>query len=160
MTVAFVVTYAGFTLDKVDLLVLGAGLGLFVLYRFASGFGKAQRERRWAIMVYSVGSLFLAAECFLTFWIYHVIWGADSADPAAAKAYPPLPRMAAALVQKHLNLSSVGHDVAFKVFDIYEKAFEVIGMAAVIAGVVTTRDYINEMKGAHSKDKNNRVKEN
>ena len=80
----------------------------------------------------------------MTFWMCHV---SSRADTAAAKAYPPLPRMAAALVQKYLGLTAVGHAVAFKVFDAYEKAFEVIGMAAIIASVKTTRDYTNELKG-------------
>lgn len=39
-----------------------AGVALFALRAWALGFGKAHRERLWAIMIYSLGSALLVAE--------------------------------------------------------------------------------------------------
>lgn len=39
-----------------------AGVALFALRAWAFGFGKAHRERLWAIMIYSLGSALLVAE--------------------------------------------------------------------------------------------------
>lgn len=54
--------FAGDSLPKTDIGILCAGVVLFFVHRFAFGFGKPQKERRWAIQVYNLGSMVLIAE--------------------------------------------------------------------------------------------------
>ena len=53
---------AGEDFPLTDELILAAGVLLYFLYRFAFGGGIPQRERQWAIQLYSVASMALAAE--------------------------------------------------------------------------------------------------
>jgi hypothetical protein len=53
---------AGWDYTVTDQAILAAGILLFLLYQYAFGFGKAQRERQWAIQAYTILSMFLAAE--------------------------------------------------------------------------------------------------
>ena len=53
---------AGEDFPLTDELILAAGVLLYFLYRVAFGGGIPQRERQWAIQLYSVASMALAAE--------------------------------------------------------------------------------------------------
>ena len=53
---------AGASSSVVDEAILGGAAALFLLYHYAFGFGKPNRERMWAIKVYSIGCMVLIAE--------------------------------------------------------------------------------------------------
>ena len=52
----------GWTYSMTDLGILIAGVALFLLYGYAMGDGRRQQEKVWAVMLYNMGSMFLAAE--------------------------------------------------------------------------------------------------
>ena len=41
---------------------MAGAAALFLVYQFAFGYGKPQRERQWAIQVYCIGTLVLLSE--------------------------------------------------------------------------------------------------
>lgn len=53
---------AGHALSTTDTAIFCAGVLVTLLYRFAFGGGDPAKERRWAIMLYSICGLVLGAE--------------------------------------------------------------------------------------------------
>ena len=58
---------SGTPLPITDVLILLAGLGVFLLYRYAFGYGKAQHEKLGAIMTCTIINMLLMAEVWIEF---------------------------------------------------------------------------------------------
>lgn len=67
-------------------------------------------------------------------------------DPAAAAAYPPIPKAVAAVLHSGAGLSAGVTGAALAVLDFFEKAFEVVGLAACATGVYMTKEYVLETR--------------
>ena len=76
-------------------------------------------------------------QCFLTFWIYHINFGPKSTNFEAAAAYPPIPRDLIA----YFGLTDGVAKTALAILDPFEKAMDVVGIAASLVSVVIMREY-------------------
>lgn len=61
--------------------------------------------------------------------------GPQSHDETAAAMYPPIPRGVVLYLQKNFALSASVAAVVLKVLDVFEKAFDVIGLFATGIGI-------------------------
>ncbi|PRW59175.1 jagunal-like protein 1 [Chlorella sorokiniana] len=118
--------------------IFGAGVALFALRAWAFGFGKAHRERLWAIMAYSLGSALLVAECTLIFYMYHI--DANMMGRTAGKQYPQM-------LGKHCA-GRLGLPAATLVLIAtwFERLLDLVGLVAGFTNVWVTKEYVMERK--------------
>lgn len=131
--------------EWIDIAILVVGIALHAFYRYAFGFGRSQYEKMWAIRAYGVCLVLFTAECFVRFWLYHVLFGPQSIDPEIAEAYPHIPKV----IGYYLKLSTkTGSFLLFKAMDFFEKVMDVIGIGAGAVGAFLLKEYMDDKKKA------------
>lgn len=87
----------------------------------------------------------LCLQCFVRFWLYHVLFGPQSIDPEIAEAYPHIPKV----IGGYLNLpSETGSFLMFKSLDFFEKVMDVVGIGAGAVSAFLLKEYIDDKKKA------------
>lgn len=71
------------------------------------------------------------------------MFGPNAIDPEIAAEYPPIPKM---IFKAYLNPESSSGTLMYKFVDVFEKAFEVIGIGATVVGTLLLNDYITDIK--------------
>jgi hypothetical protein len=80
--------------------------------------------------------IIITMQCFIFFWIYHVLHGEKATDPALAAAYPPIPRA----IASSLDIKQSG--VGYLILDWFEKASDLVGLFVCAAGIWFTKEYV------------------
>ena len=128
-----------------DVGIFVGGVALYPLYQYAFGYGRSQYEKSWAIRAYALGSIMLLGECFVRFWLYHVQFGPNAHDADVAAMYPRIPKAIAIALSP--NDTSVKM-LVFRVCDVFEKVFDIVGLGASTAGVFFLNEYVQSRKEA------------
>jgi len=146
------VALLGDDIQVADALIFLLGALLFPLYQYAFGFGRSQYEKSWAIKAYAILSILLIGECFIRFWLYHVMFGPNAIDPDVAMAYPPIPKA----VMYYLGYGNSA-SYLFRAMDLFEKSMDVAGIGACVVGLFVVKEYVSSQveakKQAASKSK-------
>ncbi|PSC75778.1 hypothetical protein C2E20_1244 [Micractinium conductrix] len=115
-----------------------AGAALFPLRAWAFGFGKANREKLWAIMLYSLASMLLTAECVLVFYMYHI--DSKMMGRGAGWQHPHM------LAKHNAGRLGVAPATVIVVGQWFERALDILGLAACAVNVYVTKEYVMEKK--------------
>ncbi|GAB4816773.1 hypothetical protein N2152v2_003819 [Parachlorella kessleri] len=114
--------------------IAGLGLALPLLQAYAFGFGKPHRERQWAVKIYSLTVFLLLSEVAISFYQYHMMWPKQDLYPALlVRQYP---RGVYGLTPAALRLAA----------QVFEAVLDVVGIVALVALVLTTKEYILEKR--------------
>jgi hypothetical protein len=139
-----------YPIHPADLGIFLVGVMLYPLYQYAFGFGRSQYEKLWAIKVYAVLTVLLIGECFIRFWLYHVMFGPKSHDTEIAALYPRIPRS----ISNSLNIRDPTiSSLVFKGLDLFEKILDVAGMGACTIGMFMLKEYVSSQKEAMEETK-------
>lgn len=91
-------------------------------------------------------------QCFIRFWLYHVMFGPNAIDPDVAMAYPPIPKA----VMYYLGYGNSA-SYLFRAMDLFEKSMDVAGIGACVVGLFVVKEYVSSQveakKQAASKSK-------
>ncbi|KAI3438865.1 hypothetical protein D9Q98_001282 [Chlorella vulgaris] len=115
-----------------------AGVAVFLFRAWAFGFGKANREKLWAIMTYSILSMLLVTECFLVFYMYHM--DDKMMGRGAGWQYPQMlaKHYAATLKMSKANVVLIA--------TWFERALDLVGLAAGAINIYVSKEYVMEKK--------------
>lgn len=150
--------------------VLFVAAALFFLYKFAYGNGKVQREKKWAIWLYALGSMALTAKVFLSISLlfepyfsnpnnhklYYLsnlqhfmsYWLDNSSNSSKAKLVTDSLN---GFLMGTLHLDSPTTHSLLKLLSLSNKIVEVVGIVAMIVGFVRVRDYLTSVSSTHNK---------
>lgn len=129
-------------MEVIDQLILIVGVALFLVYRRASGYGKPEAESEGAMMLYSLLSLVLLAECFVSFWTYHVVLGPDSEDPYARDVYPFVTTTIINHLMSTRGLDRAGRDKLQSIMTPIEGGVELVALFIMAFGVYFSKEYV------------------
>lgn len=135
-----------------DVGIFLVGVLLYPLYQYAFGFGRSQYEKVWAMKAYAILSILLIGECFVRFWLYHVMFGPNAIDPEISAEYPRIPKS----IMRFLGVAydTPTPSILYATLDVFEKAMDVAGMGACAIGMFILKEYVSSQKEASIKSKN------